>query len=49
MGGSASFDTRSAGSASSGTLTPLSAGDAQGKQCEHQCEEASKFVHSLVL
>jgi hypothetical protein len=48
-GGFASFDTRSAGSASSCTLTPLSAGDAQGKQCEHQCEQASKFGHSLVL
>src|SRR5258708_2406121 len=49
MGRSASLDTRSAGLASSGALTSLSAGDAQGKQCEHQCEQASKFGHSLVL
>jgi hypothetical protein len=49
MGDSASFDTRSAGVASSGALIPLTAGDAQGKQREHQCEQASKLGHSLVL
>ncbi len=49
MGRSPSFDTRSAGFARCGTFTPLSAGDAQGKQCEHQCEQNARSGHLFVL
>jgi hypothetical protein len=49
MGDSASFDTRGTGSGNSGAPTPLSAGNAQGKQRKHHSEQAGRFHHYLVL